>query len=49
MVIHGKGMGTSSLLVMITNRFGYVYRKSDSYDRFSEFKVELDNLSSKHI
>ena len=31
------------------SRFGYVDRKSDSLDKFIEFKVELDNLLGKHI
>ena len=31
------------------SRFGYVDKKSDAFDKFIEFKVELDNLLSKHI
>ena len=29
--------------------FGYIDRKSDAFDKFIEFKVELDNLLGKHI
>ena len=29
--------------------FGYINRKSDAFDKFIEFKVELDNLLGKHI
>ena len=31
------------------SRFGYVDKKSDAFDKFIEFKVELDNLLGKHI
>ena len=29
--------------------FGYIDRKFDAFDKFIEFKVELDNLLGKHI
>ena len=30
-------------------RFGYIDRKSNVFDKFTEFKVELDSLLGKHI
>ena len=29
--------------------FGYIDRKSDAFDKFIEFKAELDSLLGKHI
>ena len=31
------------------SKFGYADRKSDTLDRFIEFKAESDNLLDKHI